>query len=171
VERIVAYGARGSSNKAVRGAARVLRDRLMPLVFRYLITAKSVAWAVRAPCRLAASRGSGSRDLVRRKKVDAMRAKIPGTVAVRNVNHPGRVRRVDSKKYAAMRRAYLKTLPRRPPGLTPAELLERLTSHLPEKLFPHGVAAGWWAKTVQLDLEARHIVVREESRPLRLHKR
>lgn len=44
VERIVAYGARGSSNKAVRGAARVLRDLLMPLVFRYLITAKSVAW-------------------------------------------------------------------------------------------------------------------------------
>jgi hypothetical protein len=44
VERVVAYGARGSSNKAMRGAARVLRDLLMPLVFRHLITAKSVAW-------------------------------------------------------------------------------------------------------------------------------
>jgi hypothetical protein len=28
---------------------------------------------------------------------------------------------------------------------------------------------GWWMKTVQLDLEARKIVLREKSKPLRWH--
>jgi hypothetical protein len=29
---------------------------------------------------------------------------------------------------------------------------------------------GWWAKTVQLDLEAKGIITREKIRPLRLHR-
>ena len=44
VQRIVAYGARGSSNKTVGSAGRVLRDLLLPLVFKYLVTERSVAW-------------------------------------------------------------------------------------------------------------------------------
>ena len=51
-----------------------------------------------------------------------------------------------------------------------AEIPERLIVHLPEKLFPQGAKAGWWAKTVQLDLEAKGIVVREKTQPLRLRK-
>jgi len=42
---------------------------------------------------------------------------------------------------------------------------------LPESLFPGGAKSGWWAKTVQLDLEAKDIVVREHSKPLRWHKK
>jgi hypothetical protein len=39
---------------------------------------------------------------------------------------------------------------------------------LPEEVFPGGEKAGWWAKTVQLDLEARRIVVRDvTAKPLR----
>jgi FAD-dependent urate hydroxylase len=44
VERIVAQGARSSSSKAAGPVGRVLRDLLLPFVFRHVVTAKSVAW-------------------------------------------------------------------------------------------------------------------------------
>ncbi len=91
-------------------------------------------------------------------------------VEVENVNHPGNVRRVDADMYEAMKRAYLKVLPKTSPGLTLAEVQERLVAHLPEKLFPEGAKAGWWAKAVQLDLEAKGVVAREKTKPLRVHK-
>ena len=56
------------------------------------------------------------------------------------------------------------------PGLTLAETQKRLVAHLPEELFPEGARAGWWAKAVQLDLEAKGIVAREKTKPLRLRK-
>jgi hypothetical protein len=42
--------------------------------------------------------------------------------------------------------------------------------HLPEELFPGGAKAGWWTKAVQLDLEAKKVIVREKTTPLRLRK-
>ena len=92
------------------------------------------------------------------------------TVEIENVNHPGRVKRGDAAMYEAMKRAFLKTLPRASPGLTEAEIRERVIAHLPQKLFPEGAKAGWWAKTVQLDLEAKCIIAREKSKPLRWRK-
>lgn len=91
-------------------------------------------------------------------------------IDVENVNHPGVVSQVDAVMYDAMKRAYLKILPKTSPGLTCAEAGERLKAHLPEELFPDGAKAGWWAKTVQLDLEAKGFVVREKSKPIRLLK-
>jgi 2-polyprenyl-6-methoxyphenol hydroxylase-like FAD-dependent oxidoreductase len=44
VEKIVAYGARGSSAKVPTGFGRVMRDAVLRLVFRYLVTDKSTAW-------------------------------------------------------------------------------------------------------------------------------
>ena len=44
VERIVAQGARSSSSKAAGPAGRVLRDLLLPFVFRHLVTEKTMAW-------------------------------------------------------------------------------------------------------------------------------
>jgi 2-polyprenyl-6-methoxyphenol hydroxylase-like FAD-dependent oxidoreductase len=44
VERIVAQGARSSSSKAAGPVGRVLRDFLLPLVFRHVVTEKSMAW-------------------------------------------------------------------------------------------------------------------------------
>ena len=38
---------------------------------------------------------------------------------------------------------------------------------LSEKLFPEGTKAGWWTKALQLDVEAKGIVVREKTKPLR----
>jgi hypothetical protein len=42
--------------------------------------------------------------------------------------------------------------------------------HLPDDLFPEGATVGWWAKTVQLDLEAKGIVIRKATKPLRWHQ-
>ena len=92
------------------------------------------------------------------------------TVEVENVNHPGSVRKVDARMYEAMRRAYLKVVPTDPPGSTLDDIRERLLNHLPDDLFPGGAKAGWWAKTVQLDLEAKAIVRRTTTSPLRLYR-
>ena len=91
-------------------------------------------------------------------------------IEIENVNHPGHVTRVDADMYEAMKRAFLKVLPKTSPGLTWAEIRERVIAHLPEKLFPRGAKAGWWTKAVQLDLEAKGLVAREKTRPLRWRK-
>lgn len=44
VERIVAYGARGSSAKVPGALGRVMRDQLLRIVFRFLVTERSMAW-------------------------------------------------------------------------------------------------------------------------------
>jgi hypothetical protein len=91
-------------------------------------------------------------------------------IELENVNVPGYVKRVDAHMYQAVKQAFLKVLPKKSPGLTQVEILQRLVAHLPERLFPGGAKAGWWAKTVQLDLEAKGIVAREKTKPLRWHK-
>ena len=92
------------------------------------------------------------------------------TIGLENVNHPGQIKPVDGDMYEAMKRAFLKILPKKSPGLTVAEIQERVIAHLPEQLFPGGAKAGWWAKAVQLDLEAKGIIAREKTKPLRLRK-
>lgn len=44
VEKIVAWGARGSSHKAPGPFGRFARDLMLPVLFRYMITQKSLAW-------------------------------------------------------------------------------------------------------------------------------
>jgi len=97
-----------------------------------------------------------------------MAANKPRMIEVENVNHPGSARLVDMEMYEAMRRAFLTVLPKTSPGLTVEEVQARVTAHLPKDLFPGGAKAGWWAKTVQLDLEAKGAIEREKTRPLRL---
>lgn len=45
--------------------------------------------------------------------------------------------------------------PKAPLGLKAAELKKGLVPLLPEDPFPGGAKAGWWLKSVQLDLEAK----------------
>jgi hypothetical protein len=88
---------------------------------------------------------------------------------VENVNHPGDCRLVDRTRYQAMKRAMLAALPKRPPGLSPAEIVAAVLPRLPQAAFPGGQRAGWWAKCVQLDLEAKGRIVRDpRARLLRL---
>jgi uncharacterized protein DUF6958 len=91
-------------------------------------------------------------------------------IAVENVNHPGKSRPVDRAMYDTMKKAYLKVLPGKSPGLTLAEISVRLSRELPQDLYPDGARAGWWAKTVQLDLEAKGLVRREKTSPIRLFR-
>jgi Family of unknown function (DUF6958) len=84
-------------------------------------------------------------------------------ILVENVNHPGLTRSVDAANYRTVRAALLKVLPKSV-GLTQSEMVaavtRELTGHLKKK-------AGWWTKCVQLDLEAKRIVVRDGATPLR----
>lgn len=90
-------------------------------------------------------------------------------IEIENILSPGRVHRVNRPRYEAMRRALLAVLPRSAPGVTVAEAKTALLPLLPETLFPGGDKAGWWLKAAQLDLEAKGIITRENTRPLRLH--
>ena len=90
-------------------------------------------------------------------------------ISVENVGQPGKLYRVDSAKYAAMRAAMLKVLPAEQPGTTVEATIAAVKPHLPEELFPGGDTAGWWVKCVQLDLEAKRIIGRTPA-PVRLYR-
>ncbi len=96
-----------------------------------------------------------------------MASRAEARVTVRNVNHPGRTSTVERHRYEAVRGAMLEALPRAEPGLTQDEMVVAVKARLPDHLFPGGAKAGWWTKTVQLDLEARGLVVRSRTSPLR----
>jgi hypothetical protein len=93
-----------------------------------------------------------------------------GRVIIENVNHPGKTSTVDAGMYHAMRDALLGVLPPGAPGLTQAEMRVAVVPRLPVELFPGGAKAGWWSKSVQLDLEAKGVIARESSTPLRWHR-
>lgn len=99
-----------------------------------------------------------------------MTGKDSNKIEVENVNVPGHVTRVDEAKYVAMKQAMLKLLPTTSPGLTQSEIRQGVVPLLDQALFPGGAKAGWWAKTVQLDLEAKRQLVREPTKPLRWYK-
>ncbi len=91
-------------------------------------------------------------------------------IEVENINVPGRTSWVNAEKYQSTKDVYLKLLPSSSPGLTQKDVIQRIAALLPETLFPGGATAGWWVKTVQLDLEAKGVVKRENTRPLRWYK-
>jgi len=91
-------------------------------------------------------------------------------VVVRNVNVPAYRGRLDAVKYEAMRETMMKVLPRNAPGLTQQEMWDAVVRAAPKEHFPTRGKAGWWMKGVQLDLEAKKIVVREKTKPLRWHR-
>jgi hypothetical protein len=91
-------------------------------------------------------------------------------IIVENVIRPGKTNAVDAEKYAAMKAAWMAVIPSEPPGLTLAEIRERILGRLPQEEFPGGKGVSWWSKTVQLDLEAKGAIVREKTRPIRLHR-
>lgn len=92
-------------------------------------------------------------------------------VTVENVNVPGHTVNLDAAKYEAMRKALVAVLPKEAPGLTQAEIRQAVRPHLSEHFFPAGATANWWAKTVQLDLEAKEVIDREATKPIRWHLR
>lgn len=91
-------------------------------------------------------------------------------VLVQNIVSPGRTYSVDARKYEVMKTALLKVIPKNAPGFTYAQIKAALTAVLSEEYFPGGAKVGWWLKCVQLDLEAKGLLVRDvRARPLRWH--
>ena len=97
-------------------------------------------------------------------------SKSAAKIKIENVLQPGKTYSADPAKYEAMKKAVLAVLPKTSPGLTVAEVQDRVVPHLPEDLFPGGAKSGWWMKAVQLDLEAKNIVKREKTSPIRLYR-
>lgn len=91
-------------------------------------------------------------------------------IEIENVNKPGKSERVDRDKYQAMRKALLAALPDAAPGLTVPDAKEALLPLLPDELFPKGATAGWWLKAVQLDLEAKGVIMRAPRKPVHLYR-
>ena len=85
-------------------------------------------------------------------------------IAVENVNVPGQITNVDAGKYRAMHVAMMRVMSAEP--MTATEIKEAAKAYLPEDLFPGGATSGWWAKTVQLDLEAKGMLTRHATKPL-----
>lgn len=89
-------------------------------------------------------------------------------VKVTSVNARTYSRSLDADKYNAVKAVLLRVLPKKEPGLSQAEMFAAAKMHLPEKHFPGGAKAEWWIKSVQLDLEAKGVVVRDpKAKPLR----
>ncbi|MEM6462473.1 MAG: hypothetical protein AAF724_11200 [Pseudomonadota bacterium] len=63
----------------------------------------------------------------------------------------------------------IEVLPPAEPGLTAAAAKEKVLPLLAETLFTGGATSGWWLKSVQLRLEAKGMVQRANSKPMRLH--
>jgi hypothetical protein len=91
-------------------------------------------------------------------------------IEIESVTSPGRTVHVNRAKYTAMRDALLPILPGELPGMTVVEAKAALLDHLSQDLFPGGAKAGWWLKAVQLDLEAKGIIARSATKPVRLYR-
>ena len=92
-------------------------------------------------------------------------------ITVENVNVPGYKSTVDATMYQTMYQAMMKALPTGAPGLSQAEMISAVAPFLPVELFPGGAKAGWWVKCVQLDREVKGDIIREDSKPLRWHRK
>ena len=93
-------------------------------------------------------------------------------IEIRNVNIPDKVSKVNAGKYEAMKRILIKILPKNPPGITQSEMGIAVLSHLPQDIWPEGEKSMWWVKTVQLDLEAKGLIIRNRnSKPARWYRR
>lgn len=88
-------------------------------------------------------------------------------VEVFNVNSPGKSSFVQKDKYDEVRRVLKEFMPKSSPGLTQDEMASIVREKVSSVIFEDRVKAGWWMKTVQLDLEARGLILRERTKPLR----
>lgn len=88
-------------------------------------------------------------------------------IEVRTPNVRGYSHKVDAAKYRTMRGELLRAVPRTGDGVTAADMIAAVRPRLPRGMFGHE-AVQWWVKCVQLDLEARGVLVRDTAaKPLR----
>jgi hypothetical protein len=61
-------------------------------------------------------------------------------------------------------------IPAKAPGITQSEMMAALDKAAPKSIFPARTCM-WWGKCAQLDLEARGLLAREDTKPLRWHRK
>lgn len=105
-----------------------------------------------------------------KKEPRAARAPANGKVQVGTPNVPGHTNNLDAAKYNAMKDLLLAVIPRKAPGITQGEMFDAVRAQASGNQFP-GSTHRWWAKSVQLDLESKGVLVREPTTPLRWHLR
>ncbi len=97
------------------------------------------------------------------------------SIQARNVNHPEHRENLKAEKYHIMREAMLAALPVAE-WMSFSDMEDKIRAYLLEKqvpgaLFPKPGSVRWYAKAVQLDLEARGEIERQPKKsPLHLRK-
>tara|TARA_R110002051_G_scaffold136488_1_gene209118 strand:+ start:12509 stop:12790 length:282 start_codon:yes stop_codon:yes gene_type:complete len=85
-------------------------------------------------------------------------------IEVENINAPDHKVKLNAEKYGAMYDAMMAVMSSEP--MTYAEIKEGVWPILSADHFPDGKTSGWWIKAVQLDLEAKGVLLRHKSKPL-----
>ena len=99
-----------------------------------------------------------------RKKSTAARRRPRVSVKVRAINAPKHAREVDAAKYAPMKRVVLRVFRESDEGLTQRRMFAAIKARIDRSKYRTDGVMRWWAKSVQLDLEARGELVRERGR-------
>lgn len=86
-------------------------------------------------------------------------------IEVFNVDTPGKSNFVQRDKYEEVRSILLNNLPTKLPGVSENEMMILVESQASDKLFPKKETLGWWVKIVQMDLEAKGLLLRTKSQP------
>ncbi|MEM7793188.1 MAG: hypothetical protein AAF579_01885 [Cyanobacteria bacterium P01_C01_bin.118] len=89
-------------------------------------------------------------------------------IEIENINCPGQTTNVNAEKYGAMKNVLLKVIPSATPGLTYSEMKKAFFPTC-QKNYGQGelnLAGG----ARQLDLEAKRLIVRTNSKPLTWYK-
>lgn len=88
-------------------------------------------------------------------------------IEVFNINNPGKSSFVQKDKYEEVKRGFKEYMPNKSPGMNQDEMARLVIEKVSDTVFDDKTKAGWWMKTVQLDLEARRVMFREKTKPIR----
>ncbi len=86
-------------------------------------------------------------------------------IEIENVLQPGKTYRVEAVKYWDVRNAILAALPQIG-GFNVEEMYQAILPLVSQELFPNGEKLVWWMKAAQLDLEAKSLIKRQNTKPL-----
>lgn len=86
-------------------------------------------------------------------------------IEIENILQKGKTYRVEAIKYHDVRAAILKSLPISG-GFNVEQMYQAILPLVSQELFPNGDKLVWWMKAVQLDLEAKGLIKRQNTKPL-----
>ena len=82
-------------------------------------------------------------------------------IEVESINAPDHKVKLNAEKYGAMNDAVISSDP-----MTYAAIKDGVLPILSQEYFLGGRTSGWWIKAVQLDLEAKGVLLQHTSKPL-----